>query len=137
MTVLIDTPPRPAATTWAAALLIMNGGLFLIPVTALLVFGLLPQMAPNMLATPLVLTALGASLLFAARAAWRGAHWPRQYVLVVVAGELIGLAIGYTYLGAALLFVAPASWLLWRPSARKFAASASRPPASTRRNPSR
>ncbi|MFE5671718.1 hypothetical protein ACFQ58_08920 [Agromyces sp. NPDC056523] len=137
MAVLIDPAVRPATTTWASALSTMNGGLFLVPVAALLVFGLLPQMEPSRLTTPVVLAVLGASLLFAARAAWRGAHWPRQYVLVVVAGEILGLALGYLYLGAALLFVAPAAWLLWRPSARTFAGSASQASVPSRRNPSR
>lgn len=136
MTVLIDTPHRPGATSWAAALLIMNGGLFLVPVAALLVFGLLPEMEPSRLTTPIVLAVLGASPLFAARAALRGALWPRQYVLVVLAGELLGLALGYIYLGAALLFVAPAAWLLWRPSSRNFAANARQASFPSRRNPS-
>ncbi|GAA1774781.1 hypothetical protein [Agromyces lapidis] len=130
--ILIDTPPRPAATKWAAALLIMNGGLFLIPVTALLVFGVMHQLAPDMLATPLVLAALGASLLFAARAVWRGAHWPRRYVLVVVAGELVSIASGSTYIGAALLFVTLAALLLWGPSARQFAVTAGETAVSSR-----
>ena len=132
--ILIDTPLRPAATRWAAALLIMNGGVFLVPLTALSVFGLLTRVMPSILTTTLVLAVLGASLLLAARAAWRGAHWPRQYALVVVAGELLGLVIGYTYLGAALLFVGPATWLLWRRSARKFAV-ASEVPISIRHSP--
>jgi hypothetical protein len=133
--ILIDTPLRPAATTWASALLMMNGGLFLVPVAALLVFGVLPQVAPNVLTPALVLAALGATLLFTARAVWRGAHWPRHYVIVVVVGEFIGLVIGYTYLIAALLFVAPAAVLLWQRSARRFAAAATEAPVSTPRIP--
>jgi hypothetical protein len=34
MAVLIDPATRPATMTWAAALLAMNGGLFVIPITA-------------------------------------------------------------------------------------------------------
>ncbi|GGI47029.1 hypothetical protein BCL57_001763 [Agromyces flavus] len=134
MAVLIDPAVRPAMTTWATALLIMNGGLFLIPILAMSVFGVWPLIAPDLLTAVFVLAALGITLMLAAWAAWRGSQWPRLYLLVVAVGEFVGLVMGYGYLLAALALLVPAVWLLWRPSAVAFAADASKSPRRVQRS---
>lgn len=112
----------------------MNGGLLLVPIAALSVFGVLPQIGPEGLATVAATTVFGISLLIAARATWRGAPWARHFALVVTAGQFIGLAFGVGNLGTAFLLAATAAWLLWRPTAREFSAAASRVNLSRRRN---
>lgn len=132
--ILIDPTTRPATTMWATALLAMNGGLFVIPITATSLFGGLGGVAPNLQTGVVALGALGLSLMLAAWAAWRGSHWPRYYVLVVGVGDFVGLLFGQGFLVVALILLIPAAWLLWQPSAVEFAADVKRAPRSARRS---
>jgi hypothetical protein len=106
MTALIDTPYLTATTKWAAALLIMDGGVCLIPFSAVLTFGgltgRLAEFGPELLAWAVTLAIVGVTVLVTARAVWRGARWPSRCVVIVVAAEIVGLALGYTYLALRL-----------------------------------
>lgn len=131
MTALTGTPPRPATTVWASALLILNAGPLLIPVSALVVFGLLTdqlKVRPEALAPAVTLAFVGAALLLTARAAWRGARWPSRFTIVVVAGDVLGLTLGYAFLALALALTAVAAIMLWQRSAREFTAAANASP---------
>lgn len=132
--ILIDPTMRPATTTWATALLVINGGLFLIPITAMSIFGVLPRVAPGLLSQTIVIAALALSLMLAARAAWRGSRWPRYYALVVGVGYLVGLPFGHGTLVVALILLIPAAWLLWQPSAVEFAADVKHAPRTVGRS---
>jgi hypothetical protein len=123
--ILIDPPIRPVTTTWACALMIMSAGFFAIPITAMLILGVLPRVEGNIVIAAVELAALGGVLLVAARGSWRGARWPLSVLLLVIAVEVGGLALGDGYAWLALALLVPAALLLRRPSAKAFSARAS------------
>ncbi|WP_157509445.1 hypothetical protein [Glaciibacter superstes] len=116
----------PLGTVWASALLIMGGGLFLIP----LVFTFLASLArssaidPRLVAPLFATAAAGVAQLVAARASWRGESWPRGFLLGLVTAEVVALIFGYTFAILGLIFAGTAAGLLWRSDARRYSAAA-------------
>lgn len=133
---LSPAPARPLVIAWASGILVLAGGLYLLPI----VFTLLANLAqfssirPSLLLALAVAGVLSGANFVLAWAGWHGKSWARFGSLAMVVGELAFLVAGYDAASLGLVLVGIAAVLLWRPHSRTFSTTMS-PRRNGRRPP--